>query len=99
MAFSLKDVSQLLSTGHTKATSAKSAATLKQGAAGESVTQLQQAGLYKGDLDGLYGAKTAKAVRAFQKASGLPQTGEADAQTAAAVSQAITAEDPGVILE
>ena len=68
---------------------------LATGAAGDAVRQLQQqlkaAGFSPGAVDGKFGAHTAQAVRAFQKASSLPQTGAVDATTAAALAQAPTA--------
>lgn len=58
---------------------------LVQGAEGEAVRQLQLAlktrGLDVGSIDGVYGPVTREAVRSFQGASGLPQTGIADTAT------------------
>lgn len=41
-------------------------------------TELKQLGFYKGNLDGLSGPETAKAVVAFQESKGLPTTGKLD---------------------
>ena len=55
------------------------------GDSGDTVTTLQLAlkelGFYTAQADGVYGSGTKKAVLAYQKANGLPQTGEADAAT------------------
>lgn len=62
-----------------------SAYALSKGSKGEDVVKLQQElinqGYLFGSADGDYGNKTASAVLAFQKATGLPETGEADDQT------------------
>src|SRR3984893_15876344 len=42
-------------------------------------------GLYAGPIDGLVGAGTVEAVRAFQRRQGLPSTGRADVRTRAAL--------------
>lgn len=55
---------------------------LREGDQGEQVTQLQQAlirlGYLAGEADGSYGPATSNAVRAFQAAEGLDETGIAD---------------------
>ena len=60
---------------------------LKKGSKGEEVKALQQRlielGFLNGKADGDYGNKTAKAVSAFQKSAGLPETGIADSNTQA----------------
>lgn len=66
--------------------SSPSAETLsKVGSQGSEVKAIQQAlkdwGLYKGSVDGVYGAGTEKAVKAFQKANGLTQDGIAGPAT------------------
>jgi len=43
--------------------------------------KLVDAGLYHGPVDGLWGAKTIAATRAYQQANDLPVTGEADHAT------------------
>src|SRR5690606_36877619 len=40
--------------------------------------ELRRLGIYEGPLDGLNGPATERAVRAYQRASGLPDTGEID---------------------
>jgi hypothetical protein len=62
--------------------------TLKKGANGKPVEQLQHALNALGASlkpDGKFGAKTEEAVRAFQAAHGLPADGEVDAKTRAAI--------------
>jgi len=65
------------------------AATYSQGSQGETVkliqTKLKRWGYYAGALDGQYGAKTADAVRAFQKTNGLKADGVCGAKTLAAL--------------
>jgi len=60
---------------------AVSYATLESGDSGQSVKELQkrliELGYLKGTADGKYGSDTASAVKAFQKALGLKQTGVA----------------------
>lgn len=46
-------------------------------------------GLPDGGLDGIPGVNTATGIRRFQKAAGLPVTGEADDDTVAAMREAI----------
>ena len=57
----------------------------QKGSTGESVEKLQQAlkikGYYKGTVDGKYGDNTMNAVKSYQKAMGLSQTGKADYAT------------------
>jgi peptidoglycan hydrolase-like protein with peptidoglycan-binding domain len=48
--------------------------------------KLQSDGLYKGKVDGIMGPRTKQAVMAFQKQSGLKQTGMLDQQTMAQLS-------------
>ena len=60
---------------------ATSTTTLTQGSTGAAVTTLQNnlytLGYYNGDITGHYGSRTAAAVKAYQKARGLSQTGTA----------------------
>lgn len=42
---------------------------------------------FAGRVDGDHGPRTSNAVQSFQRAQGLPETGEADASTAARVAQ------------
>jgi len=57
----------------------------QKGSSGEDVEKLQQAlkikGYYKGVVDGKYGNNTVSAVKAYQKAMKLSQTGKADYDT------------------
>ncbi len=43
--------------------------------------KLKELGYYSGSVDGIYGSKTANAVKAFQKACGLTQDGVAGPKT------------------
>ncbi|MDR0840151.1 MAG: peptidoglycan-binding protein [Christensenellaceae bacterium] len=58
---------------------------LRRGSKGAAVTRLQnaliKAGFSPGNVDGLFGTQTQSAVRAFQRAQGLPETGVVDANT------------------
>ncbi len=60
-------------------------ALLKRGSKGRKVrdlqARLQQRKLYRVRVDGKYGAKTVKAVKAFQKHRRIPVTGEVDKRT------------------
>ena len=62
---------------------------LKRGSRGDLVRQLQtrlrSCGYYSGTVDGVYGAKTESAVRAFQKRNGLTADGIVGQKTAAAL--------------
>ena len=57
----------------------------QKGSSGDSVEKLQQAlkikGYFNGTVDGKYGDQTVSAVKAYQKAMGLTQTGKADYAT------------------
>jgi hypothetical protein len=50
-------------------------------------TQLQQAGYYKGPIDGIYGPQTLDAVKQLQSDNDLPQTGYVDKATATALDK------------
>lgn len=52
-------------------------------------TDLQAAGLYQGDVDGIYGPMTIAAVEQLQKDAGLPVTGLVDPATQAALALAL----------
>ena len=58
---------------------------LTMGSSGEAVIEFQKAlrdlGYYNGDCAGKFGKATVDATKAFQKAYGLPQTGDADRVT------------------
>lgn len=62
---------------------------LKKGDKGDAVKSLQKSlialGYMSGKADGVYGEGTVKAVSAFQKGAGLPQTGVCDLTTAARI--------------
>ncbi|MNS26338.1 putative peptidoglycan binding domain protein [compost metagenome] len=65
---------------------------LAKGASGEGVKKLQQAlqdmaFTVPGGADGAYGGNSAQAVKNFQSMAGLPQTGEVDADTLAALDK------------
>lgn len=76
----------------------ESAMTLKQGAQGTDVEQLQiklkAAGYDPGDVDGDYGPKTVTAVIAFQKARGLTADGIAGPLTLGALDVAVAKKPP-----
>lgn len=61
------------------------AVTYKKGSSGAVVSQIQTKlknwGYYTGDVDGVYGSATERAVRAFQRKNGLTADGKAGAQT------------------
>ena len=65
------------------------AATYRQGSQGETVrtiqTKLKRWGYYSGSVDGVYGAKTVKAVKYFQRQNGLTADGVCGAKTLAAL--------------
>jgi len=54
-------------------------------------TELQQAGYYKGAIDGIYGPQTVDAVKQLQTDSGLRVTGLVDKSTAAALDKKLAA--------
>lgn len=61
------------------------AVTYKKGSSGAVVSQIQTKlknwGYYDGDVDGIYGSATERAVRAFQRKNGLTADGKAGVQT------------------
>lgn len=65
------------------------AAAYKKGSKGETVTKIQTRlkswGYYSGSVDGVYGSKTEKAVRYFQRTNGLAVDGVAGSETLAAL--------------
>lgn len=65
------------------ATHATSSAKVK-----EAQQALQEAGLYKGKVDGKFGPQTKAAVKEFQKENGLKQTAHLDSATMKKLSQA-----------
>lgn len=64
---------------------AAEAVTYKKGSSGTVVSQIQTKlknwGYYDGDVDGMYGSATERAVRAFQRKNGLTADGKVGAQT------------------
>lgn len=54
----------------------------------EAQQALQEAGLYKGKVDGKFGPQTKAAVKEFQKENGLKQTAHLDSATMKKLSQA-----------
>ena len=54
----------------------------------EAQQALQQAGLYKGKVDGKFGPQTKAAVKEFQKENGLKQTAHLDSATMKKLTQA-----------
>ncbi len=70
---------------------------LRRGSRGSMVTALQKAlkaaGHDPGPIDGVFGTRTETALKAFQKASGLPETGVADASTWLVISPHIDYSD------
>ena len=65
------------------------AASYKRGSTGSTVRQIQQRlsdwGYYQGEIDGIYGSRTEKAVTAFQQKNGLSVDGKAGKETLAAL--------------
>ena len=70
---------------------------LRMGASGEAVAAVQRAlaavAFDPGEPDGIFGARTAQALRGFQKAQGLPDDGIAGPETMKAL-QAVAAQTP-----
>lgn len=64
---------------------AAEAVTYKKGSSGAVVSQIQTKlknwGYYTGDVDGIYGSATERAVRAFQRKNGLTADGKAGVRT------------------
>ncbi|MBR6208603.1 MAG: spore cortex-lytic enzyme [Oscillospiraceae bacterium] len=65
------------------------AASYKRGSTGSTVRQIQQRlsdwGYYQGEIDGIYGSRTEKAVKLFQQKNGLAVDGKAGRETLAAL--------------
>ncbi|MBR4579162.1 MAG: spore cortex-lytic enzyme [Oscillospiraceae bacterium] len=65
------------------------AASYKRGSTGSTVRQIQQRlsdwGYYQGEIDGIYGSRTEKAVKLFQQKNGLTVDGKAGRETLAAL--------------
>ncbi len=65
------------------------AASYKRGSTGSTVRQIQQRlsdwGYYQGEIDGIYGSRTERAVKLFQQKNGLTVDGKAGKETLAAL--------------
>lgn len=55
--------------------------------------ELAALGYYDGPVDGIYGPKTAEAVRAFQRDAGITVDGEYGPETAGALAEALEADE------
>ena len=70
------------------------AVTYKQGSTGSVVTQIQQKlrswGYYAGSVDGIYGSKTAAAVKYFQRSNGLTADGKCGPATLSALGISVS---------
>ncbi|MDR2091609.1 MAG: spore cortex-lytic enzyme [Clostridiales bacterium] len=75
------------------------AAALKQGSRGDDVKTVQKKlknwGYYSGSVDGIYGAQTAAAVKAFQKKNKLTADGIVGTKTAAAMGISLSGTTAG----
>lgn len=71
---------------------------IRLGNQGEQVTMLQRTlltlGFYQGTVDGVYGASTQKAVRAYQKAHSIRETGKMDSFTWMSIRAAVSTPAP-----
>ncbi len=71
----------------------------KKGSSGDEVsaiqTKLKDKGFYKGDIDGLFGSETEKAVKAFQKAEGLETDGIVGSKTLKALNLSLSSSSGG----
>lgn len=80
------------------ATPSPTPASLKLGASGEAVRDLQKKlqalGFYKGNVDGDYGAGTEQAVKDFQKQYGLDADGKAGSKTLSILATAKSTKKP-----
>ncbi|MFP3338614.1 peptidoglycan-binding protein, partial [Micrococcus sp. SIMBA_131] len=81
-----------LSAAEKKQSPSSTAGVLKTGSRGSEVTSVQQQlknkGFYNYNVDGIFGPITEKAVKQFQSANGLSQTGIVDSQTKNKLSSA-----------
>jgi len=78
-----------LSGGNTASRQTSASTAAAQPAPSAQVRQVQQSlnaqGFYSGEADGLWGPRTSEALRSFQQARGLDQTGQMDGRTMAAL--------------
>ena len=76
-----------------------SAELYKKGSGGAVVSEIQTRlknwGYYNGDVDGVYGSQTEKAVRWFQQKNGLNVDGQVGDQTLAALGMSVSGESSG----
>ena len=76
-----------------------SAELYKKGSGGAVVSEIQTRlknwGYYNGDVDGVYGSRTEKAVRWFQQKNGLNVDGQVGDQTLAALGMSVSGESGG----
>ena len=76
-----------------------SAELYKKGSGGAVVSEIQTRlknwGYYNGDVDGVYGSQTEKAVRWFQQKNGLNVDGQVGDQTLAALGMSVSGESGG----
>ena len=76
-----------------------SAELYKKGSGGAVVSEIQTRlknwGYYNGDVDGIYGSQTEKAVRWFQQKNGLNVDGQVGDQTLAALGMSVSGESGG----
>ena len=76
-----------------------SAELYKKGSGGSVVSEIQTRlknwGYYNGDVDGVYGSQTEKAVRWFQQKNGLNVDGQVGDQTLAALGMSVSGESSG----
>jgi len=61
-------------------------ATISESQKEEVQQELKRAGLYRGDVDGIFGPETRRAIAEFQRQHGLSQTGTLDQQTLTALN-------------
>ena len=78
-----------------------SAELYKKGSGGAAVSEIQTSlknwGYYNGDVDGVYGSQTEKAVRWFQQKNGLNVDGQVGDQTLAALGMSVSGASSGGI--
>ena len=78
-----------------------SAELYKKGSGGAAVSEIQPRlknwGYYNGDVDGVYGSQTEKAVRWFQQKNGLNVDGQVGDQTLAALGMSVSGASSGGI--
>lgn len=87
----ISDSTSATSSGSTTTSNYQFTKSIALGATGTEVSQLQtklkSLGFYKGKIDGGFGSVTEAAVKAFQKAHGLPQVGNVGPKTRALLNK------------